>query len=122
MMSLFLFLWTLATIAIVNRFPTFFQRIMKYRIDSDDDEVDDGMVGHASFSDVDDEEDEDGDEIEDSDEDSTFDPDENVPEDLRDFYEESNFSDDWRKLSDDEKKKILDKDLDDYMSQKIKKN
>jgi len=91
---------------------------MKYRIDfNDSDDDDDGMVGHASFSDVEDEEDEDG-EIEDSDEDSTFDPDENIPEDLRDFYEESNFSDDWRKLSDDEKLKILDKDLDDYMSQK----
>lgn len=117
MMSLFLVLWTLATIAIVNRFPIFFQRIMKYRIDFDEDDIDDGMVGHASFSDVEDEEDEDG-EIEDSDEDSTFDPDENVPEDLRDFYEESNFSDEWRALTDDEKLKILDKEIDDYMSQK----
>ena len=80
---------------------------MKYRIDlNDDDDVDDGMVGHSSFSDVEDEEDE---------EDST---DENVPEDLRDFYEESNFSDDWKALTDDEKLKILDKEIDDYMSQK----
>lgn len=119
-MSLFLFLWTLATIAIVNRFPTFFQKIMKYRIDfndsDSDSEVDDGMVGHASFSDVDDEEDEDG--IEDSDEDSTFDPDENIPEDLRDHYEESTYTDEWKALTDDEKLKILDKEIDDYMSQK----
>jgi hypothetical protein len=95
---------------------------MRYRIDFDDSdsEVDDEMVGHASFSDVEDEEDED--EIEDSDSDSIFDPDENVPEDLKDFYEESNFSDDWKSLTENEKKKILDKEIDEYMSQKIKKN
>ena len=120
MMSLFLFMWTLATIAFVNRFPAFFNKIMRYRIDFDDSdsEVDDEMVGHASFSDVEDEEDE----IEDSDSDSIFDPDENVPEDLKDFYEESNFTDDWKKLSELEKKEILDKEIDDYISQKIKKN
>jgi hypothetical protein len=42
------------------------------------------------------------------------------PEDeiMADFYEETTLSDEWLSKSDEEKKRILDKEIDEYMAQK----
>jgi len=40
-----------------------------------------------------------------------------IDDDVIDFYNETTFTPEWLKLSDDEKRKKLDDDLDKYMSQ-----
>lgn len=55
---------------------------------------DDGLVGHASFSDNEEE----------------------VDGPMRDFYEETTLSPEWLALSEEEKRERLDKELDEYMS------
>ena len=62
--------------------------------------VDDDIVGHASYSDS-------GTDSE------TDEPDDNY---MRDFYDETTLTPEWLALSNDEKKKRLDKDIDEYMS------
>ena len=81
-----------------------FRRYDPSILDGDDDECDDGFVGHASFSD-----DEDDDNASLSDEEDEDEP-------MRDFYEETTLSPRWLGLSEEEKRERLDKELDEYMS------
>ena len=39
-----------------------------------------------------------------------------IPEYMVDFYNESSFTDDWKKLNNDEKLKILNADIENYMN------
>ena len=76
---------------------------------------DDGVVGHASFSDSDDDSrttfsDSDDDSLSDSDDDEV------LYEPMRDFYEETTLSPRWLALSEEEKRERVDKELDEYMS------
>ena len=64
---------------------------------------DDGLVGHASFSDNEE------DDVEEEEEEEIDDP-------MRDFYEETTLSPEWLALSEEEKRERLDKELDEYMS------
>lgn len=57
----------------------------------------------------------------DSEEDNDLD-DDIVDDELEDFYEESYFPAGWFLKTEEEKKKILDKELEEYMSQKRKTN
>ena len=96
MYSIWIFLWGIFLITVVNTFP----KKSKYIDDEDED-----LVGHASFSD-DDEDDEDYDEDYDEDD---------IPDDMRDFYDESTQTEEWKALTDYQKKNLLDKELDDLM-------
>ena len=68
---------------------------------------DDSIVGHATFSDSDD------------DSRTSFsdsDDEEEIDDSMRDFYEETTLSPRWLALSEEEKRERLDKELDEYMS------
>jgi hypothetical protein len=101
MYSIWIFLWGIFLITVVNTFP----KKSKY-IDEEDEDEDEDLVGHASFSD-----DDDDDEVDDYD----YDEDEDIPDDMRDFYDESTQTEEWKALTDYQKKNLLDKELDDLM-------
>ena len=65
------------------------------------DYSDDDLVGHASFSDNDDSEEDENE----------------MPDYMADFYEETTFSPEWLALTDEEKSSKLDEDLGRYMKE-----
>jgi len=109
MYSIWIFLWGIFLITVVNTFP----KKSKYIDDEDeeDEDEDEDLVGHASFSD----DDEDDDEDDEDDEDDDYDEDDDIPDDMRDFYDESTQTEEWKALTDYQKKNLLDKELDDLM-------
>ena len=56
------------------------------------------------------------DEYEDEDEDEEEEEEEEEEEYMKDFYEETTFSNEWLEKTDQEKREILDRDLDNYMN------
>ena len=102
MYSIWIFLWGIFLITVVNTFP----KKSKYIDEEDEEDEDEDLVGHASFSD-----DDDDDEVDDYD----YDEDEDIPDDMRDFYDESTQTEEWKALTDYQKKNLLDKELDDLM-------
>ena len=99
-------MWGIFLITVVNTFP----KKSKYIDDEDEDQ---DLVGHASFSDDDDDDDED--DYDDEDDDYDEDEDDDIPDDMRDFYDESTQTEEWKALTDYQKKNLLDKELDDLM-------
>ena len=67
-----------------------------------------------------DSEDEDEDEDEDENENEDEDDEEELEDFMKDFYEETTFSQEWLNKTDQEKREILDRELDVYMN-KVKK-
>lgn len=116
MFTISLIAWTIIMIMSINRFPSIFKKLFAYRItfhdDSDSESDDDDYVGHASFSDNDDELDRNSE--------SEYNPYEDEPEYMKDLYEESTFPARWHNLTEEEKKDVLDEELDKYMAKKTK--
>ena len=84
------------------------------KLEDSDDEI---IYGRHPMSDSDSEYEDS--EYEDSDSDSFFEyeKEKETPCYMKDFYEETTLSDEWLKKSDTEKKKTLDRDIDNYMNQ-----
>lgn len=135
MFALVIVVWTIIIASVVSRYPRFFRKVTSYRLDfnssDSDSEPDDNMVGHSSLSETEEMENR---RDSDSDSDSEFDPDDeetekkaakilmsfkkykNLPDYMKDFYDEAEFPKDWLTLTDEEKKAKLDEDLAKYLS------
>jgi hypothetical protein len=100
-----LVLWWSFTMAFVYKYAQTIINLFK-RYDPAILDDDDELVGHASFSDSEEEDEED-----------------DLPDGpMRDFYEETTLSPEWITLSEEEKRARLDKDLDEYMSKSKSKH
>ena len=86
------------------KYSEFFQKIIGVYVDDNVYITDDIIYGKHPMSDSDDESDSDYEESED--------------DVLDDFYEETTLTEEWLSKTDEEKKQILDKEIDEYMEQK----
>ena len=92
------FFFTILTL----KYSEFFQKLFGVYIDDNQYVEDDMLYGKHPMSDSEDEESEYSE----------------LDDDLADFYEETTLKEEWLSKADDEKKQILDKEIDEYMAQK----
>ena len=92
------FFFTMLTL----KYSEFFQKLLGVYVDDNQYVEDDMLYGKHPMSDSEDEESEYSE----------------LDDDLADFYEETTLKEEWLSKTDDEKKQILDKEIDEYMTQK----
>ena len=97
------FFFTLLTL----KYSEFIQKLLGVYVDDNQYVEDEMLYGKHPMSDSEGEESED-EESEDSE----------LDDDLADFYEETTLKEEWLSKTDDEKKQILDNEIDEYMAQK----
>ena len=92
------------------KYSEFIQKLLGIYVDDNQYISDEMVYGKHPMSDSEDEESEysEDEESEDSE----------LDDDLEDFYEETTLSEEWLSKTDEEKKQILDKEIDEYMAQK----
>ena len=100
------FFFTILTL----KYSEFFQKLFGVYIDDNQYVEDEMLYGKHPMSDSEDEESEYS-----EDEESEY---SELDDDLADFYEETTLKEEWLSKTDDEKKQILDKEIDEYMAQK----
>jgi hypothetical protein len=92
------FFFTMLTL----KYSEFFQKLLGVYVDDNQYVEDEMLYGKHPMSDSEDEESEYSE----------------LDDDLADFYEETTLKEEWLSKTDDEKKQILDKEIDEYMAQK----